>query len=239
MYSLRSVNKQFVKKELPVDDKEYQMLQTCIVNSNSMLPLCKYNQRILKVYKVRSEPIFEYRFQKESNILLFHGTSAEGAGGILRNGVNNSDFGKHGRAVYLTESPWSAGYWSYLKEKESSKQSQHIVIFEVMNTCKIEKKIVVPGHFRQRNEVLGFIQYNETNQVRVQNNNKGCYTKDGDGNLLKTVCPYGSVKLNYVTNSSLLVPRYIVVTGVEKKNTKELCINTCEVQDFFFYESKD
>ena len=59
---------------------------------------------------IKNKP-FEREGRKRNNLMLFHGTTINGAIGVLNEGFKNSKRGWHGSGVYMTECSYIAhGY---------------------------------------------------------------------------------------------------------------------------------
>ena len=215
MYLLDNKVNDWKVKVLPNNDESYLIFERCINSSNSMLRT-EERQKLLRVSEVSSKPIVDNLFQRDKNVLLFHGTSESAIQSVMANGIENSEKGRHGSGVYLTESPFSAAYWSFIKKKE---KQQHLIAFEVLNTRKIQKYFyswIKNKPFFSRNKVTSFNQYFAEPFLSVAMNGNFQYETDRNCNILKNKNPLGSKYITYVAPSTILIPRYILATGVEK-----------------------
>ena len=189
----------------------------------------RYKYKAHKIYRVKQRITDETGEKKSDNMLLYHGTSFDGAVGVLEKGYKASTGGTYGPGVYLSASPSCSVSYSVNKtsrhgyyhgiisnSKKSSftvKQKQLLNVF-VNEVLESEKLKVVKCHWNEPyssyySHKYQFARYidDETKEKRTNET----YEKDSNGREIKTSRAkirdeYG----HYVCLENLVIPRYVI-----------------------------
>ena len=153
------------------------------------------------VYKIIESNKAKILKEKRNNLMLFHGTSSRGVEGILTEGFKNSKNGWFGKGVYLTDCSCLACFYSrgYMFVNEVLK-SDNLKIFKQGEYFAMRDHDNKPDHLFENHVYEGSRQLTEKN-----------FKKDCLGRKYRNV----AVKMpgEYLADESLVVPRYLIVTG--------------------------
>ena len=142
-----SDNSNYALEELQSGDHDLNLIKKCF--STKLINFDKFascKEFTMKVYRVLNRKSGDTSENKSNNFLLFHGTSAKSAVGILEKGFKPSNKGLYGPGVYLTASSSSAMEYSRIKGQKSDKKKEFVVLVnEVLHSVKLKE--VHPSDF--------------------------------------------------------------------------------------------
>ena len=96
-------------KEMTSTEDDFKLIKRSIEDTTNSHNILKVN----KIYRVTRRD--EANEEKRDNLMLFHGTSADNAVGIVKHGFKPSIKGSLGPGVYLTASSFTAASFSQNK----------------------------------------------------------------------------------------------------------------------------
>ena len=164
--------------------------------------------------------------EKQNNLMLFHGTTQEGAAKILKEGFKNSERGWFGKGVYMTDCSDTAFDYSCLRnslnrkrnnsnnnKKKSKSNTTWINIFvnEVVasenlqtfefDTSKLRKDVDTPLKYPFNKHIHKF-----SPQATEEN-----YRKDQKGRKYRNIGHDDSSALDeFVAEANVTIPRYLI-----------------------------
>ena len=89
-------------KKLESTSAEFKFLERFFVTTSKTFSAYPELLKDFQIWKVIEQNTKGTVDGKSNNLMLFHGTSQEGVGGILENGFKNSKQGYFGEGVYFT-----------------------------------------------------------------------------------------------------------------------------------------
>ena len=161
------------------------------------------NFQIWRVIEQNTKAKFD---EKSNNLMLFHGTSQKSVAGILENGFKNSEEGKFGKGVYMTESSETASIYSCLK---FPKNVRFIFVSEVLESQKLET-ILYSKIVKSRDSPLknAFSKYMHVRSPAITEDN---YKKDHKGRRYRNIAVDENSEYDeFVADSKIVIPRYLV-----------------------------
>ena len=183
-----------------------------------------------QIWKVIEQNTKENVDEKNNNLMLFHGTSHEGVAGILKNGFKNSENGKFGNGVYMTESSDTASYYSnvklflknvdfiFINEVLKSENLQTFVYKRSLNlvTYVDDKPINSLSKYTyssspiKRDTPLNipFTKYMDVLSSEITEEN---YKEDPTGRRYRNIAvDENSMKDEFIADADVVVPRYLI-----------------------------
>ena len=159
-----------------------------------------------KIYKVIEEHTKATVDEKSNNLMLFHGTSQKGVAGILENGFKNSESGKFGKGLYMTESSETASVYSCSR---SSKNFCFVFVSEVLESHNL-KTTLHPKILKSRDTPLknAFSKYIRVRSPAITEDK---YKKDHKGRRYRNIeVSLKNKNDEFVADSKIVIPRYLI-----------------------------
>ena len=203
---------------------EYDLLQS---NSNDFKCIKEFFDitttntkiKILQIHKVSETNAPKSLNKKRKNLMLFHGTNGQGVEGILKKGFKNSQDGKFGKGVYMTECPNVALSYSRGMPKNQSNKIRFIFVNEVLQseTLKtLSRKNFSDKNAKHKPPFEKYINFEGSQQLTEAD-----YKEDAHGRRYRNVPHTLNSHLDeYVADESITVPRYLI--EVEDMNTEKI-----------------
>ena len=182
-----------------------------------------------QIWKVIEQNINVTVHEKSDNLMLFHGTSQKGVAGILENGFKNSEKGKFGKGVYLTECSGTASRYSSLKLFR--KNFYFIFVNELLNSENLQTLVyerlfnLIP--YVPNEQISSFSKYIDYLSKIFYTPLKNPFTKymyylspeiseenykeDFKGRRYRNIAvDKNSCQDEFVADSKLVIPRYLI-----------------------------
>ena len=159
---------------------------------------------VLQIYKVVEQNKGETDGGSK-NFMLFHGTTSNPAL-ILQKGFINSTHGKFGRGVYMTDCSDFAALYA----------KSYIFVNEVLESRNLKTIVHDHGYHGYSGETAEFAFAKHVRGVeRVLS--EGEYKTDVQGRRYRNVASHGIMEEEFVADSELVVPRYLIRVKEEKR----------------------
>ena len=174
-----------------------------------------------QVCKVIENKPMEGEGRKRNNLMLFHGTTINGAIGVLNEGFKNSKQGWHGSGVYMTECSYIAyGYSTniiYLDRSDSFIFVNEVLESEKLQTYVYNNTLDMRDNDRPLSNSFNKHVHKKSPQIKITEEN---YKKDLYGRQYRNVAINSKSRLDeFVAEGSVTIPRYLII--LDEENIKE------------------
>ena len=160
---------------------------------------------VLQIYKVVEQNKGETDGGSK-NFMLFHGTTSNPAL-ILQKGFINSTHGKFGRGVYMTDCSDFAALYA----------KSYIFVNEVLESRNLKTIVHDHGYHGYSGETAEFAFAKHVRGVERVWLGEEEYKTDVQGRRYRNVASHGIMEEEFVADSELVVPRYLIRVKEEKR----------------------
>ena len=180
---------------------------------------------VLQIYKVVEQNKGETDGGSK-NFMLFHGTTSNPAL-ILQKGFINSTHGKFGRGVYMTDCSDFAALYA----------KSYIFVNEVLESRNLKTIVHDYGYHGYTGETAEFAFAKHVRGVeRVLGEEE--YKTDVQGRRYRNVASHGIMEEEFVADSELVVPRYLIRVKEEKRVRFKLNTDKKQILNFERFGTK-
>ena len=171
-----------------------------------IFPYLKFNN--FHIYKVIEGNLVNTVVKPVNNLMLYHGTSVEGATGILKEGFRNSEKGLFGKGVYMTDCSEVA--FSYAASIANSGLSKSFIfVNEVLESEKMQS-------FEHDVKNVKYGSTKPNNQFEKHFNNSSPQPTKEDNIVDLEGRRYVKIQVKnvldkYLAEASVVIPRYLIV----------------------------
>ena len=194
----------------PSSTKEY----TRLFKSSTNQFVTPYNVEDVYLYEVTgaNEMVNQQQAVHWDNRILYHGTTLEGAAGILHQGFRDSPSGFFGSGVYMTESSGVAVNYSYMRNKAYNvpkKNVKYVFANEVLNSYQLR---LFTFQLYRPHLVLFNLPFAKYSDFRSKIPTMNDYWRDRMGRLVRsTPLQYLEHDNEFVASHVLVKPRFLFV----------------------------